>query len=143
LAGEVTRAEGWPGPDANTHSARLRLACGANAWLQATDAAACSMFEMDLVGSRGRIRISESGHRIERWTLGKSPFYSGYQAWRALAPVGGGMRDVTLHAVEDLVRCVATGAAPRCSGQDGVEALRIGEAVVRTAERRRGQRAKR
>jgi predicted dehydrogenase len=44
FAGEVVQAQGWAGPDALTHSARLTLASGAVACLQATDARSFTVF---------------------------------------------------------------------------------------------------
>jgi hypothetical protein len=93
-------------------------------------------FEMDLLGTCGRIRISESGYRVERWRAGPSPRYAGYRELLPAPTAASDLRDVTLHAVRDLVRCVVRGTPPRCTGRDALAAIRIGEAhhPVRRAE---------
>jgi len=40
---------------------------------------------------------------------------------------------VMLHAVQDIVHCLQSGAAPQSSGEDGVEALRIALAARESA----------
>jgi len=37
----------------------------------------------------------------------------------------GDRKNVMLHAVEDIVYCLETGATPQSTGEDGVAALRI------------------
>ena len=137
MAGEVTevwgidaRREGGPDP---TLDAVLLLESGAAAHLQACDAGAFSLFEIDLIGTRGRIRILESGHRVEIHHVVDSPYYRGYRTLAVEFDQASAMTDLTLHAVEDLVRCVSTGCRPRCSGEDGLAALQIALAVGESA----------
>jgi predicted dehydrogenase len=39
------------------------------------------------------------------------------------------LRDVMLHAVQDVARCVRRGGQPACGGEDGVAALALAEAI--------------
>ena len=137
LVGEIVRVWGVnvrkEVGDDPTLDALLEFQNGASGHLQACDANAFSLFEMDLVGSKGRMRLVESGLRFETYTVVDSPYYEGY---RTLAPVDGlegGLGDATLHAIEDLARCMQSGDNPRSSGEDGAAALAVALAVVQSA----------
>ena len=92
------------------------------------------VFELDLHGSRGRIRISGDGTLLEIFQFEESPRYSGY---RELAPVSlpnsPPQEERFIAAVKDLVRCAQNGETPACSGQDGLAAVEIACALVESA----------
>lgn len=140
IVGEVREVEGavahgLEGLDAADPTLDVRLECegGVRATLRAASRDAFSIFELDLLGTAGRVRLTDSGHRIELFESRDSPHYSGY---RSLQPAGewpGGIDDAMLRAVEDLARAVRTGSAPECDGVDGLMALRVGAAAVESA----------
>lgn len=86
------------------------------------------IFELDLVGSRGRLRFSGDGERLDVFRYEDSPRYSGY---RELAPclleepVPAQFENRFVTAVKDLLACVQTGGIPACSGRDGMAALEV------------------
>jgi predicted dehydrogenase len=136
-AGECVRAWGFDlrgenGPDP-TLDAVLQFESGAAGHLQACDAAAFSVFEMDLIGTRGRVRILDSGYRLEVQNVVDSPRYTGYRTLVVDKQTESPMSDLVLHAVDDLARCLNEGGRPRCSGEDGVAALAIALAVSESA----------
>jgi predicted dehydrogenase len=133
LAGEPEAVRGWdrlsePGPDP-TLDAELRLANGAGARLAGLDTTAFTVFEMELTGTRGRVRIAESGHVVERFTVADDPRHPGYRVLMRTERFEGALRDGTLHAVTDLVRAVRDAGEPACRGEDGVAALELAEAI--------------
>ncbi len=130
VRGHDRLGEGGPDP---TLDAELRLASGARVVLAGLDTARYTAFEMDLVGTDGRLRVTESGHVLERWAVGDDPRHPGYRVLRPAGRIEGALRDTTLHAVEDLVDCVRTGATPACDGDDGVAALTLVDAVRASA----------
>jgi predicted dehydrogenase len=139
LVGEVESVQGWnalgeSGADP-TLDAMLHLADGTLATLAALDSREFSLFEMDIVGTLGRARLVDSGHWIDISAAADSPYYSGYRTLVAEERMAGGLEDVTLRAVEDLVRCLKNGEGPACSGQDGLHALEIGFALHASARR--------
>jgi predicted dehydrogenase len=84
-----------------------------------------SFFEMDIVGSRGRVKISDSGHRMSLCELADDPRYAGYKTFSRTRQIDGGLSYALLNAVNDLIRALATSSEPRCSGRDALSALRI------------------
>jgi len=133
LVDEIVRVTGFNLLDESgadpTFDAILRFAGGASGHLQAFDASAGTLFEMDLMGTKGRVRVIEpAGHfAISRVT--ESETYPGYRVFGPDEILPARNSDTVLHAVEDLVRCVREGATPRCSGDDGVAAVQVGHAI--------------
>jgi predicted dehydrogenase len=137
LVGEVVRVEaadrlreGGADPSLDV---RLDFAGGAVARLHACPAADFTVFEMDVVGARGRVRLVEAGNVLEFFEAVEGVPFAGYRGLVLKERAENGLRDVLLHAVRDVVACVQTGAAPRCSGQDAVRALRIALAAREAA----------
>jgi predicted dehydrogenase len=94
------------------------------------------IFELDLMGSRGRLRLSGDGGRLDVSRYEDSPRYSGYRELAPLpledpGPARSENRFVT--AVWDLLGCVRTGGTPACSGRDGMAALEIAWALCESA----------
>ena len=137
LVGDPVAVRGWDrlgeGGEDPTLEAALTLAGGAGARLAGLDAGCFTHFEMDLVGTRGRVRILESGHRIERWSVGPDPRHAGHRALRPSVAVDAALRDSTLHAVADLAAAVRGGRAPACTGGDAVAALELAGAIRESA----------
>jgi predicted dehydrogenase len=93
------------------------------------------LFEIDLVGSEGRLRISENGTRVEARAMEPSSRYSGYREPGAPTPLWKGQDERRmLTAVEDIVRCLDKGGEPRCTGRDGLKAIEMVTAFLQSAE---------
>ena len=133
LIGEFIRVKGFDNlhekTDEPTFDAYAEFKNGTTGFLHACDATKFSIFEMDIIGSNGRIYIKDTGHSIEKYGVADSPYYSGYSTLRLSDTFNDVMKDTLLHAVEDIVHCLQTGQAPRCTGSDGVAALKIANAV--------------
>jgi predicted dehydrogenase len=137
LGGEPAAVRGWDrlgeaGADPSL-DAELTLSGGAGARLAALDTTAFTAFEMELTGTRGRLRIVDSGHVIERFEVADDPRNPGYRVLRLAERTTGALRDGTLNAVRDLVRCVREGGEPACRGEDGVAALELVTAIRASA----------
>ena len=89
------------------------------------------VFELDLVGSAGRLRLSGDGASLDLSRFEESPRYSGY---RELVPndeigwdSGNGQTHVSrlVTAMRDVIDCIGSGKQAACSGQDGLAAVDI------------------
>lgn len=96
-----------------------------------------SVFEMDLLGTKGRVRLTHSADIIDVFMARDDVCGNGYRGLVHESRADHALRDVLLHVVEDLVRCLRTGASPRSTGMDAVRALEIGLAVRRSAAGRK------
>jgi predicted dehydrogenase len=113
------------GGDDPTLDVAMFLSNGMLATMRAAEHANFTICEMDIMGSKGRVQIVDSSYRVDVWKAVPSPRYSGYVE---LVPADidmGDRKNVMLHAVEDIVRCLDTGGTPESTGDDGIEALRI------------------
>jgi predicted dehydrogenase len=88
-----------------------------------------SVFEMDLIGTRGRVRLTQSADLVEIFTATDDVPCSGYRGLLRQSRTENVLKDVLLRVVENLLRCLRTGAAPQCTGFDAVRALEIGLAA--------------
>jgi predicted dehydrogenase len=137
LIGEIISVRGFQRlEDSDTDptiDAFLMFQSGASGFFHACDESAFTIFEADIIGTRGRIQFLESGHIIRKYTVADDPFYSGYRALALESTRTDGMHNVLLHAVEDLAGSIAEGREPLCTGEDAVTALRIAFALRKSA----------
>ena len=87
---------------------------------------------MDLLGSKGRLRLLDSGMRLEWSAAAPSPHFLGYVSLHPGEHTEARFGDVALTMIEDLVNALGRGVDPRCSGMDGVAALAAADAACRS-----------
>ena len=90
------------------------------------------VFEVDLIGSDGRMRLIDDGNRIELARFDGSARYAGHRELTQLlsltrSDVRGDNRLTA--AVRDIVNCARLGGTPAGSGRDGMAALAIAWAL--------------
>lgn len=95
------------------------------------------LFEIDLLGSRGRLTVRADGTLL---ALSQFEAHPGRAGGCELAPASGlpleTIREPHLvAALRDLASCLRTDRTPRCSGEDGAAAFEIACALVESAER--------
>lgn len=103
----------------------LQLGNGAPVLLTGLDGARFSIFEMEIVGSLGRVRLLDSGYHFEWQQVEDSRFFSGYRALGPVQQEPAGLRDVTLHAVLDLLAAIDQQREPLCCGDDALVVQRL------------------
>ncbi|MGY8825883.1 MAG: Gfo/Idh/MocA family protein [Candidatus Latescibacterota bacterium] len=60
-------------------SISMMFACGCSGSLLAADRDAYSVFEIDVLGTRGRVRFSDAGEELETWQVGEDSRYPGFR----------------------------------------------------------------
>jgi predicted dehydrogenase len=134
LVGEIVQVVGFGTPahaaEDPTVDVALRFASGARGTLSGVPSLTYSIFEMDLIGSTGRVRVVEAGHRFDVTAVGPSPRFADFQELLPAPGPLGGLEDLVGHAAADLWSALNAGRPPACSGWDGVVALELAEAAL-------------
>jgi len=112
----------------------LKFGSGISAYLHACDTSAYSIFEMDIIGSRGRVRIVDSGFTIEYHQVTKSGFGAGYKKLLLHEEINGDLGEALPVAVANLVQCLREGSSPLCSARDARQALEVGFSAMQAAQ---------
>jgi predicted dehydrogenase len=105
----------------------LRFRGGAQAAIQAMDVRDYTIFETNILGSCGRLRLMAHGFKAQLETVIESPQFSGYQELGpADLPIDAkGVGELMLQAIAHIVDCLRNGKRPVSSGEDGRRALEI------------------
>lgn len=131
VAAEDRLGEGGEDPSLDV---TLRYEDGVQAVMLGHRAEAFHIFELDLVGTTGRLRFDSAGHSIRHETVGESG------RWRGVRELGPGhalstaMRDTTYHAVDDLIAALdGTRPHPACTAGDGLAAIVLAQRALDAA----------
>lgn len=113
---------------------------GLVASVQGCDSSAYNIFEVAVLGERGRVTLTHGGLQARFEEAVESGRFGGYRELRpaplpfAVASSG----EFMLNAVEHLLDCVENGTRPLCSGEDGRAALE-GVLALKASARLEGQ----
>jgi predicted dehydrogenase len=131
MLGDPVRAATLPGgcdldsPDPSV-GALLVFDNGIEAWLGAADGAAFNVFDLDILGTEGRISFTDLGHAVQRFSVDETTADHGF---RQLSPAAEQqpthLADAVRYAIQDLIQSVETGQDPLCTIADGHAALEI------------------
>lgn len=89
-----------------------------------------TIFDLDIVGSKGRCTLSEGGHVFDYSEVRQSPYFQGHHTLMPThAPTNGDMKDLIIHAVEDLIESIDSEREPRSSCSTAVKTARIIDAI--------------
>lgn len=95
------------------------------------------IFEIDVIGSEGRIRITENGSRVESSVFRPSGRYSGYRELvsAGVMPEPQENKDWLVNAVTNIVFALEDGHKIACSGRDGLAAFGLSLALLESARK--------
>lgn len=110
----------------STVSARLGFAGGAEAWMAAADGGAFNVFDLDILGTEGRISFTDLGHSVQRWAVADTAEEFGFkQLGQPVQAEPTELGDAIRYAIDDLIGSIETGREPLCTIDDGYAALAI------------------
>lgn len=142
LFGEVDWVRGFfsssssPNPEDPNVDGWLAFDGGLLASVQACDLRSYTIFEINILGSEGRLRLTSHGFGAAFEEARESERFKGYrELYPASPPVDPeGPREFMLQAVSHLIECAGNGREPLSRGLDGLKALEIICALCESAE---------
>jgi len=106
--------------------------------LHACDSNDYQMFELDMLFTKGRIRIVECGLSMELYAIADSERYSTYKEPRLYNIIQTDLsKDFMVRAVNHLANCVATGHESISNGISALKGLKLVKWIVYSAEHNR------
>ena len=95
--------------------------------IHACDVNNFSIFEMDIVGEKGRLRITHSGFDLDFYEVRDSNLFSGYkELYSSEPPTYVDLpREFMINGVKHLVECIENNKPSISSGEDGLRALEL------------------
>jgi predicted dehydrogenase len=116
-----------PNPHDPNIDAWLCCSDGTLVAIQACDVRTYLIFEVSLLGTEGRLRITSSGFNVEFEEVRASERFAGYkELFLASSPISPkGTHEFMLFGVFHLLECLKSGQKPICSGEDGRAVLEI------------------
>jgi len=106
-------------------SAVLTLAGGAAFFLQAVDCRSYTVFELDLLFGRKRIRMTDAGFRVELQEVRDSARFAGYRNLEVCGTQDTRLGNALYLAATNIHDHLAEGAALLCGAEDGYRALAL------------------
>lgn len=133
LIGTICSVEAFPGPMSSeedpTCHVRVLFEKGISGFLVGVDAKKVSAFELDVLGTLGRLRVRDAEQYAEFFSVQNSECYSGYSVYGQPEIIPTGFKDVALRLVNHCVQILREKKDILCSGFDGLAALSIAEAA--------------
>ncbi len=112
----------------------LRFKKGFSATVTALDVSAYLVFDADIYGTKGRMRLIKSGTEAISWRVVPHPQFTGYKSIAPGPVKTGDLGEGLPGLVADAIRCIRRGVRPISSGEDGRAALEIAAALRLSAE---------
>jgi predicted dehydrogenase len=135
---EVSGLSSDPGKSDPAVSGWIRFEGGLYATVISTGRREDLIFEIDVIGDGGRIRVVENGARVERFKFLPSRQYSGYREPYPVRMSNIRKRDGFVDAVDEIVSVIdGKKKSPSCSGRDGLEALSMAGALHESSKKGR------
>ena len=133
LFGDVAWVSALPSPNASSDAAdpnldvRLGFQSDHAGSVQACDASRFTIFELDCIGSLGRLRLTRNGRAMEYSKVVESQQFSGLRDLVAVDPPldADTLRQAILGGVSELVACLRENRPSVSSGRDGRAALEL------------------
>lgn len=106
-------------------SARLNLGESKSFYLQAVDARVATVFELDLFFEKVRIKVLDSGFKIEEFRIAEDPVYKGYKVFQSSGILQTSLDQAFSGAIKNIEGHLLRGEPLMCTIQDGYRAAEI------------------
>ena len=116
-----------PNPDDPNVDGAVKFKSGVFGAIQACDVQHFLIFEMNCLGSRGRLNTTHCGFDLEFYEVKDSQIFSGYkEIFPTRPPLNKDTpRDFMVNGVKHLIECLQEGQTSISSGEDGRAALEL------------------
>jgi predicted dehydrogenase len=98
---------------------------GAHGYVDSSSQKNYHIFEVDVLGMKGRARVSDDGRNVEFWKAEKSKKYGGYNELASQKITTSRKKNSMVAAVENLIECIEQDKECLCTGEDGRAALEL------------------
>jgi len=93
------------------------------------------LFEIDIIGSLGRIRVTDSGFEIKHYRVHESPLFKGYKELEAEGmEIRSGMENAFTCAIENIYRAYHKKENLLCSGIEALNTVEIIKTLLKRTE---------
>jgi predicted dehydrogenase len=113
----------------------MEFDCGASGFLKGCNPDDYAIFEMDILGTGGRLRIIESGTRFELYQKQAAAHHGESPRLVKVLEEEGGFKDFLLDVVENVVESLEDITLAKCPGVDGLKAVELAYAIRESAEK--------
>jgi len=110
-------------PDDKSISAVLTFENNKPFFVQTINCRKYSIFEIDLLFEKKRIRIYDSGYKIEEYDVQENKIYKGYTNIVKTAEVDTSLHNALYNAAENIYKHLTEGQNLKCSIEDGFKTL--------------------
>lgn len=111
-------------------SAVLRFSTGVEGVLHAVDSRLYTVFELDALFEKTRVRMVESGHKLEIYGLEKNKRYTGYTVMSPKETVTTSLGRSVFFAVDNLYQWLEGNQFPVSTVQDALTAQKICQEII-------------
>jgi len=111
--------------DDPTVTAKLSFSGGAHFFLQAVPCNFYTIFELDFLFEKGRVRIVDSGFKIEEYAVRKDPIFNGYQDLALYAAFQTSLGMALRYAAKNIYDHLSHKTPLLCSLEDGYQLLAL------------------
>lgn len=102
-------------------------------FLQYVDCRRYTLFEIDLLFERKRVRIFDLGFKIEEYDVQDSEVFKGYRNIVKTAEHDTSLQDALYNAAENIYKNLTMGQSFKCTAEDGYEVLKTCIAIKESA----------
>lgn len=110
-------------PDDKSISAILTFENGKPFFIQYVDSRKYTIFEIDLLFERKRIRIHDSGFKIEEYNIKESATFKGYRNVVKSEEINTSLPNALYNVAENIFRHLTDGQSLKCSIEEGYKTL--------------------